>query len=102
MRSIFARLVLLALPLFVQQSALASAVCCDLERITDQTYHTGGDDPDACAKCGYLSGANSALTPAAPATPSVDLLAVLSDRCAEHTHQTATAVALGRGPPSLD
>jgi hypothetical protein len=101
MRGTFARLLLLSLLLFVQQSALACAVCCDLERLTDEQYHTGSGNPDDCEKCGFLSGAANALTPAAPATPSVDLLAVQSDRWVERHHQTTTAEFYCRGPPTL-
>jgi hypothetical protein len=101
MRGTFARLLLLSLLLFVQQSALACAVCCDLELLTDGQYHTGSGEPEDCEKCGYLSGAANALTPAAPAAPAIDLLAVQSDRWVERHHQTTTAEFYCRGPPTL-
>lgn len=101
MQGMFTRLLFLVLLLFVQQSALACAVCCDLEQITDGQYHDGTDDPDACEKCGFLSGAANALAPAAPATPSIDLLAVLSDRRVDRHFQATTAEFCCRGPPAL-
>jgi hypothetical protein len=101
MRGTFARVLLLSLLLFVQQSALACAVCCDLERLTDEQYHTGSSEPEDCEKCGYLSGAANALTPTIPAAPAIDLLAVLSDRWVQRHIQTTTAGFYCRGPPTL-